>query len=336
MWPSSVAGAGPPCDAPRTARKVAAIPRSLGAREASATSRQRHSRAGLARRTSGARADHAVRRSAGMAAHVVPARGHSLRGRVAAGLLAVACGPRAGRPSRVASRDALCIAGRSEVGGGGTERARQTRRCAPLPSVAPHDPRGIIRRRALWRAGTHACRWRRPVRCEDGHGPCIHLAERNVVVVSAHYSRRDERQRDELARILERPAHSGFRGSAHERSRPLRERRRDLRTGRAVYAARRDGESIRDFDSTNTTCKRSTVPLAEYTRGTMAHEILHTLTLGHDGDHSGALMCAELKNDINEPRRSDITDAQKATLRSVLQPRTDLPISDTCPTRACP
>jgi hypothetical protein len=95
-------------------------------------------------------------------------------------------------------------------------------------------------------------------------------------------------------------------------------------------------EAIRDFQETEISCLRSTVSIDEYIRGTTAHETLHALTLMHDGDHTGALMCAELKNDVTEPNRAKITLSQQAQLRQVVLPRADGLLVDTCPHRNCP
>jgi len=98
-------------------------------------------------------------------------------------------------------------------------------------------------------------------------------------------------------------------------------------------------ETIGDFDATNKGCLRSTVPLSEYIEGTHAHETLHAMTLGHDGDHTGAIMCARLKNDVREPNRARITLNQLLRLRMTLQPNGALAgqVPDTCPSRpTCP
>lgn len=98
-------------------------------------------------------------------------------------------------------------------------------------------------------------------------------------------------------------------------------------------------EMIEDYDATNKGCLRSTVPLSEYIEGTHAHEVLHAMTLGHDGDQTGAIMCAQLKNDAREANRGKITPNQLLRLRVTVQPNGELAarVSDTCPTRPiCP
>ena len=98
-------------------------------------------------------------------------------------------------------------------------------------------------------------------------------------------------------------------------------------------------EMIEDYDATNKSCLRSTVPLSEYIAGTHAHEALHAMTLGHDGDQTGAIMCAQLKNDAREVNRSKITLNQLLRLRTTVQPNGELAarVRDTCPSRpTCP
>jgi hypothetical protein len=79
-------------------------------------------------------------------------------------------------------------------------------------------------------------------------------------------------------------------------------------------------ESIRDFVKTATGSIRPTVQLDEFYRSNLAHEVLHALTLRHDGDTTGGLMCASLKNDVQQQQRGEITAAQKLQLRRMLKP----------------
>ena len=79
-------------------------------------------------------------------------------------------------------------------------------------------------------------------------------------------------------------------------------------------------ESIRDFVKTGTGSIRPTVQLDEFYRSNLAHEVLHALTLRHDGDTTGGLMCASLKNDVQQQQRGEITAAQRLQLRQILKP----------------
>jgi len=75
-------------------------------------------------------------------------------------------------------------------------------------------------------------------------------------------------------------------------------------------------ETIRDFKETNTTPARATVSLAEMYASNAAHEVLHSLTLGH----SGGIMCARRKNNATDPMRFSLADEQLSDLRDIEQP----------------
>jgi hypothetical protein len=80
-------------------------------------------------------------------------------------------------------------------------------------------------------------------------------------------------------------------------------------------------EAIRDYiETASATCIKPTVGFAEFYRGTTAHEVLHALSLEHDGDTTGGVMCAALKIFANQPNRNAITEAQKARLRGISAP----------------
>jgi hypothetical protein len=89
-------------------------------------------------------------------------------------------------------------------------------------------------------------------------------------------------------------------------------------------------ETIRDWKVTGSGPCQPSVSIEEYWDSNVAHELMHTLTLHHDGDHSGALMCGTLKNLITEPNRLKITDAQKLRIRTLTKPNTHTPGTDNC------
>jgi hypothetical protein len=67
---------------------------------------------------------------------------------------------------------------------------------------------------------------------------------------------------------------------------------------------------------------------------TIAHELGHTLSLVHDGDSTGFLMCGKesLSLATPEPIRTRLTAAQKAQVRSAARPRFDASKAvDMCP-----
>ncbi len=84
----------------------------------------------------------------------------------------------------------------------------------------------------------------------------------------------------------------------------------------AVFA-----ENIRDFKA-GVKCPNinPTITLAEIYASNAAHEVLHALTLDHDGDASGGIMCSAIKNYADQPRGFDVTAAQLARLRDLQVP----------------
>jgi len=94
-------------------------------------------------------------------------------------------------------------------------------------------------------------------------------------------------------------------------------------------------ESIRDFLQTGTGCKKPTISLTEYYRSNTAHEVLHALTLDDEGTEQGGLMCASVKNYVNQPGRNQITNSQKLQLRKTTRPFVDDENSGTCPSLKC-
>ncbi len=80
-------------------------------------------------------------------------------------------------------------------------------------------------------------------------------------------------------------------------------------------------ESIRDFHA-GVKCPNMTptIPLGDIYVSNQAHEVLHALTLDHDGNQTGGLMCSAIKNYANEPHRFEITQEQMATLRALQAP----------------
>ena len=95
-------------------------------------------------------------------------------------------------------------------------------------------------------------------------------------------------------------------------------------------------ESIRDFLNTGTGCKKPTIPLDEYYRSNSAHEVLHALSLDDEGSYDGGLMCASVKNYVNQPHRNEITVTQEAHLRGITRPFVDQDNNGTCPSIVCP
>jgi len=94
-------------------------------------------------------------------------------------------------------------------------------------------------------------------------------------------------------------------------------------------------ESIRDFLQTGTGCKKPTISLEEYYRSNTAHEALHALTLDDEGTELGGLMCASVKNYVNQPGRNQITTNQKLQLRTVTRPFVNDENNGTCPSLRC-
>jgi hypothetical protein len=98
-------------------------------------------------------------------------------------------------------------------------------------------------------------------------------------------------------------------------------------------------ETIHDYlDTGSSTCIRPTIPFTEFYRGTTAHEVLHAMSLGHDGDATGGIMCSAIRIFASQPGRNDITTSQRARLRNLMQPGvfpgvTDLP---GCSSLSCP
>jgi hypothetical protein len=89
-------------------------------------------------------------------------------------------------------------------------------------------------------------------------------------------------------------------------------------------------EAIRDYiDTATAACIRPTVGFAEFHRGTTAHEVLHALSLEHDGDATGGVMCSAIKIFANQPNRNAITEAQKARLRAITMPEAPTSVRDT-------
>jgi hypothetical protein len=77
-------------------------------------------------------------------------------------------------------------------------------------------------------------------------------------------------------------------------------------------------ETIRDFAATNTSILKPTVPVSEIYVSNQAHEVLHALTLWHNG----GVMCATRKNYVKDPMRYQLTDLQRAQLRfNLTQPK---------------
>src|SRR3990172_711230 len=66
-------------------------------------------------------------------------------------------------------------------------------------------------------------------------------------------------------------------------------------------------EAIRDYIATaSAACIRPTVAFGDFYRGTTAHEVLHALSLGHDGDTTGGIMCSAIKIFASQPNRNAI------------------------------
>jgi len=84
----------------------------------------------------------------------------------------------------------------------------------------------------------------------------------------------------------------------------------------AVFA-----ENIRDFKA-GVKCPNisPTITLPEIYASNAAHEVLHALTLDHDGDTSGGIMCSAIKNYEDQPRRFEVTEAQRGRLRELQVP----------------
>jgi hypothetical protein len=101
----------------------------------------------------------------------------------------------------------------------------------------------------------------------------------------------------------------------------------------AVFA-----ENIRDFKA-GVKCPNfnPTIALADIYASNAAHEVLHALTLDHDGDASGGIMCSAIKNYADQPGRFDVTGAQLARLRDLQVPNrpSDLVELEPCVSRSC-
>jgi hypothetical protein len=82
-------------------------------------------------------------------------------------------------------------------------------------------------------------------------------------------------------------------------------------------------ETIRDYSATGVNCHTPTVPVAQFRTSTMAHELLHALTLDHRGDSNAVLMCSLLKNSASWSlaARTSIFPDHKRMLRELIQPR---------------
>ncbi len=75
-------------------------------------------------------------------------------------------------------------------------------------------------------------------------------------------------------------------------------------------------ETIRDFAWTDRTSIKPTVPAEEIYGSDLAHEVLHSLGLWHNG----GIMCSTRKNNATDPMRYKVTDQQLALLREVDRP----------------
>lgn len=87
-------------------------------------------------------------------------------------------------------------------------------------------------------------------------------------------------------------------------------------------------ETIRDYAWTDRSSIRATVPADDIYGTDVAHEILHTLGLWHNG----GIMCSTRKNYAGDPMRYKITDQQIATLRKLTQPHVVDDRWDSCST----
>jgi hypothetical protein len=86
-------------------------------------------------------------------------------------------------------------------------------------------------------------------------------------------------------------------------------------------------ETIRDATATLTNTRlRPTVPVTQIYVTNQAHEVLHALTLGHDG----GIMCAARAN-YGDPAGLDITPRQLERLRGIARPDADGAMDVTCP-----
>lgn len=82
-------------------------------------------------------------------------------------------------------------------------------------------------------------------------------------------------------------------------------------------------ETIRDFGWTDTSPARATIPADAIYPMDEAHDVLHALSLGHDG----GIMCSSL----NLYRDTTITQKQRLSLRTLDRPRVLKPNDVICP-----
>jgi len=91
-------------------------------------------------------------------------------------------------------------------------------------------------------------------------------------------------------------------------------------------------ETIRDFAWTDRTSIKATVPAEDIYGTDLAHEVLHSLGLWHNG----GIMCSTRKNNGSDPMRYKITDLQLSLLRKLSQPHVVEDKWDSCATMAEP
>lgn len=91
-------------------------------------------------------------------------------------------------------------------------------------------------------------------------------------------------------------------------------------------------ENIRDAKETSGSPYRPTMSLGELLRSNLAHEVLHALTL----HHNGGIMCATRKNYAQDADRYLVTPLQRATLRGVPGPGVAPNVNVACGTPGAP